>query len=332
MEHRIVLIGHGGIAKCYAGIIAGLPHAEVCGVVGRDSARAQAFAAEHGIAAWGTDVADVAARARATVAILCTPNGAHYVGVMEAAAAGLHCLCEKPLAIEPQQAGAMIAACRDRGLKLSVSYMRRFTDHVQRLRAAMEAGRLGRITVVDVVLKHFRSAAYYESWHGTSEMDGGGPFIQQGSHIIDMAVWLCGGYDRVLQATCFRTLHDIETEDHGYAVVSYRNGAIGMIEASTACVGVSQERIEVSGTLGSVMLDFNGVISCTVPGLLEEWNVGADPAGGDQLKLMNELVQDFLAAIEQDREPFVTGESAAAATALISEIYAAAGSIRTRPR
>jgi UDP-N-acetyl-2-amino-2-deoxyglucuronate dehydrogenase len=332
MKHRIVLIGHGGIAKSYAGILAGMPHAEVCGVVGRDSARAQAFAAEHGIAAWGTDVAEVAASAQATAAIVCTPNGAHYEGVMAAAAAGLHCLCEKPLAIEPEQADAMIAACRDRGVKLSVSYMRRFTEHVQRLRAAVEAGRLGRITVVDVTLKHFRPAAYYNSWHGTKSMDGGGPFIQQGSHIVDMAVWLCGGYDRVLQAACFRTMHEIETEDHGYAVVSYRNGAIGMIEASTACVGVSQERIELSGTLGSVMLDFNGIVACTVPGLMEELIAPAHAAGGDQLKLMGCLLADFLDAIEQDREPFITGESAAAATKLINDIYAAAGSIVARPR
>jgi predicted dehydrogenase len=321
-QHRFVLIGHGGIARSYVRIIKDMPSAEVCGVAGRNRAKVQAFADEHGIAVYGTNIGEVASRAQATAALICTPNGAHYEGVMAAAAEGLHILCEKPLAIDPQHQAEMIKACRNYGVKLSVSYMRRFTPHMQWLRAAMDEGLLGRISVVDVTIKHFRSAAYYDSWHGTKAMDGGGPFIQQGSHIIDLALWLCEGYDKVLNAACFRILHDnIETEDHGYAVLKYRNGAVGMITASTACVGVSKESIEVSGTRGTVVVNYNGIISCSIPELEEAIANLSNPDAVEQSKLMECLLTDFLHAIEEDRQPFITGESASMATELVMAIY-----------
>lgn len=322
-KHRFVLIGHGGIARLYTRIIADIPNAEVCGVVGRNSARAQAFAVEQGIAVWGTNVGEVASRAQATAVIICTPNGAHYEGVVAAAAAGLHILCEKPLAIEPRHQAEMIKACRNNGVKLSVSYMRRFSEHLQWLRDSMNEGLLGRITVVDVTIKHFRSAAYYNSWHGTMAMDGGGPFIQQGSHIIDLALWLCGGYDKLLNAACFRTLYEIETEDHGYAVLSYRNGAVGMITASTACVGMSKESIEVTGTKGTVVVNYNGIVSCSVPELDAAVANLSNPDAGEQSLLMERLLVDFMQAIDVDRQPFITGESASLATELVTAIYAA---------
>jgi len=328
-KHRILLIGCGVIAAAYARIIADLPNAVICGVVGRRLDRAQAFAENYGIPIAGTEIGEVAARTSATAAVVCTPNGAHYEGVMAAAAAGLHCLCEKPLAIDPKHQAEMIASCRDKGVKLSVGYMRRFSGHMHWLRSAMENGRLGRIAVVDVTIKHYREPSYYDSWHGTTAMDGGGPFIQQGSHIIDLALWLCGGFDRVEQAVRYRVLHEIEAEDHGYAVVAYRNGAIGSITASTACVGTSRESIEVSGTEGTIVVDYDGIIDCTVPGLRMELPIDTTEHD-DNLSLMSILLTDLLLAIEEDRQPFVTGESGAAATELVAAIYAAAGEPITR--
>lgn len=318
--HRFLLIGHGIIAERYAAVLKALPHAEVCGVVGRNAERAWAFADRHDIGVYGTDIREVAKRTKATAAIVCTPNGAHEAGVLAAAEAGLHCLCEKPLAIEPARQTAMITACRAAGVKLGVSYMRRFSPHFRWLKQAMDDGLLGEIMVVDVTLKHYRPPSYYESWHGTKATDGGGPFMQQGSHIIDMALYLCGGYERVVQAVAFRLRHDIETEDHGYAVVSYRNGAVGLIEASTACAGTGSESIEVTGALGTIRADFNGIVSSSVLGLEVPGFAAGDVDG-----LFHELLIDFTAAIEEDRDPHITGESASVATKCIREIYDIAG-------
>lgn len=321
-NHRIVLIGHGTISGAYLKAFASLPNNEIVGVVGRNEQRAEAFAKQHGIAVSGISLVEVASRANATAVVICTPNALHAEAVLSAAQQGLHCLCEKPLHISVAKQQEMIAACEQAGVKLAVSFMRRFTEHWQLIKQMMDDGKLGRIIAVDTTIKHYRTAAYYDSWHGTYEIDGGGPFIQQGSHIIDLAQWLCGGFQEVTDARLFRLVHDIETEDHGYAIVRYGNNAFGMITASTACAGMGHELIEISGTTGSLSADFNGFVSWSVPGmeqpLKQEGGIAAE-------SLFKRLAGDFLQSIEQNRPPFVDGVSAGVTTEFISHIYSKAG-------
>ncbi len=324
IKHRIILIGHGSISQKYVEALSRLKQAQIVGVVGRSEARARAYAESVGIGSWGIDLADVARRTSATAAIICTPNAAHYKGVMDAAKAGLHVLCEKPLHIDPDKQREMVQACEQRDLKLAVSYMRRFTPHIQFIKSFIEAGGLGPITVLDVALKHYRDAAYYDSWHGTKEIDGGGPFMQQGSHMIDLAGWLGGGFAEVLSANLFQIAHDIETEDHGYAVIRYQNGAVGLIEASTGCLGTGSDRIEVTGTKGSIVFDFSGIQSWHVPGA-EQPAAKREEEVHDVSELFLRLCTDFLLSIEQNRRPYVDGTQALAATELIASIYKKAG-------
>lgn len=321
-SHRIILIGHGNISEKYVSAAARCGEkAVLAGVVGRNADKCQGFAEGHGIPVWGTSIADVAERAGATLAVICTPNALHYEGVMEASRLGLHCLCEKPLDIEPERQREMVESCRRHGVKLGVSYMRRFIPHIQALKAWLESGQLGRIMVVDAVIKHFRPKEYYDSWHGTWELDGGGPFMQQGSHLLDMVLWLAGGYREVLSAQTFQAYHEIETEDHGYAMIRYGNGAVGMIEASTASAGMKKEYVEITGTKGTITADYDGIVSFRVPGVEEP----AWPEAKPNDELFVDLLDNFLTSVEDDREPFITGEAAALATELAVDIYAKAG-------
>jgi len=201
--------------------------------------------------------------------------------------------------------------------------MRRFTEHIRYIKGLIEQGELGKLQVVDAVLKHYRPQSYYATWHGTYEMDGGGPFIQQASHMIDLLLWLVGGYREVLDARLFQAAHDIETEDHGYACVAYKNGAIGMIEASTACTGMNQEYVAISGTKGSVVLDYNGIRHFQVEGVA---SAPEFPEVKTEL-LFRQLAGDFIRSIEQDADPFITGESAAHAVELVDAIYRKAGQV-----
>jgi predicted dehydrogenase len=322
IQQRIILIGHGNISEKYVAAIACFPEkAILAGVVGRNAEKCGRFAKEHGISVYGTSIVDVAERSRATAAVICTPNALHYEGVMEASRLGLHCLCEKPMDISPERQREMVQSCRDHNVRLGVSYMRRFIPHIRELKSWIDSGRLGRIMVVDAVIKHFRTKEYYDSWHGTWELDGGGPFMQQGSHLLDMVLWLAGGYREVLTARTFRAYHDIETEDHGYAVIRYGNGAVGMIEASTASTGLKKEYVEITGTLGSIKADYGGIIGFHVPGEEKpDW-----PAAKPNDELFVDLIEDFLAAIADEREPFISGEAAALSTELALAIYAKAG-------
>lgn len=321
-NHTFILIGHGVISHAYLKALSNIEGAEIIGVVGRNAERVKAFAEKNTISFYGIDLEDVATRSGATSAIICTPNALHFEGVMEAAKLGLHCLCEKPLHISPEKQIEMIESCRVNGVKLGVSYMRRFINHVRYIKELIDSGLLGRIMVADVIIKNYRDKKYYETWHGTKEYDGGGPFLQQGSHIVDMAQWLCGGYKEVLTAKRFQVYHDIETEDHGYAVIQYQNGAVGMIEASTVSIGMQEERIEISGTKGTIAANYKEITTFDVPGV-EKPNF--DPADSVNEQLFIKLVSNFIEAIDTDSCPFIDGESAKAATELVMAIYDKAG-------
>ncbi|MEK3835994.1 Gfo/Idh/MocA family protein [Paenibacillus sp. FSL R7-0128] len=320
MAQRILLVGHGSISRTYIEALDRLPEVVIAGVVGRSEERAAAFAKLHGIEVYGTSITEMAHRSAATAAVICTPNAAHYDHVLESAAAGLHCLCEKPLHIHPEQQKQMIEACRSQGVVLTVSYMRRYTEHWQLIKQIMDSGEMGRILSVDASIKHYRSSEYYHSWHGTYSEDGGGPFMQQGAHLIDLIQWLCGGYTEVLDAKTFRLLHSIETEDHGYAIVKYANGAIGMIQASTACTGMAREKIEISGTAGSISADFAGILDCSLPGRAVNTTAQANNP-----ELFARLCSDFLNACKTGANPLINADSAAITTRLILDIYKAAG-------
>jgi len=320
-EHRILLVGHGMISHRYVEAFGHIPNARIVGVVGRDETRASAYAQEKGIAYADTDLERAATMTKATAAVVCTPNAAHEPAVLTAASLGLHVLCEKPLHIDPAVQREMIERCQENGVKLTVSFMRRFTAHIQYVKGLLDRGELGKLQVADAVLKHYRPQSYYESWHGTYAMDGGGPFIQQASHMLDLVLWLIGEYREVLDARMFQAAHDIETEDHGYACVAYKNGAIGMIEASTACAGMEQEYLAISGTKGSVVLDFNGIRHFRVEGI-------DSPPEFPEVKtelLFRRLAEDFVRSIEHDADPFITGDSAAQAVELVDAIYRKAG-------
>ncbi|SFL06579.1 Predicted dehydrogenase [Paenibacillus sp. 1_12] len=293
-------------------------------MVGRDAEKVEAFASEFSIPFFGTQLNEVAKDAEATAAIICTPNGVHYENVMEASRLGLHCLCEKPLHISTEKQQEMIASCKEHGVKLAVSYMRRFASHLQFIKDIIDSGKLGRITVVDLSLKYFRPKEYYhDSWHGTKELDGGGSFIQQGSHIIDLALWFCGGYKDVIDSKMFQVYHEIKTEDHGYAIVQYQNGAIGMIQASTACAGLKKEWIEIiSGTNGTILANYSGILAFDVPGI--DLPVFAENESLNE-SLFEKLATDFVQAIEEDHLPFIDGDSARTTTELINAIYLKAG-------
>jgi len=319
--HRFVIIGPGYISRRYVERISTMQHASVAAVVGRNVDRTRRYAKQHGIPIYGTDLQTVVNEIRPQSAIICTPNALHHEGVIAAANLGLHCLCEKPLDVSRRGQHSMIDACRRNGVKLGVAYIHRFHNHLQYIENAINTGMLGDILVADATMKIYREPEYYtkSSWHGTRILDGGGAFIQQGSHMVDLVLWLAGDYQDVLEARRFTILHDIEVEDHGYAVIEFKNGAVGMIQASTACKGMTRQTIEISGSNGYLFCDLSNIIRCNIDGQTQQPEFEPDE------DLFSQLINDFIKAAETDREPFITGESAQAATELILDIYKKSG-------
>ena len=186
-----------------------------------------------------------------------TPSGAHQEPAVAAAKAGKHVIVEKPLEVTLKRCDAIIRACEDNGVTLSTVFPSRFHDASRELKRAIDAGRFGRLTLADAYVKWYRSQAYYDSgaWRGTWKLDGGGALMNQAIHSVDLLTWLMGPVVEVRAETATLAHERIEVEDTAVATVRFANGALGVIEASTAAYPGYLKRIEIHGSEGSAVLE-----------------------------------------------------------------------------
>jgi predicted dehydrogenase len=201
------------------------------------------------------DMHEMMQRHEAEVDVVCvlTETGLHAQHVIDLTQYRKHIVVEKPMALVIDDADAMIRACDVAGVKLFVVKQNRFNLPVQKLREAWEMGRFGKIVLGTVRVRWCRTQAYYDqdAWRGTWALDGG-VFANQASHHIDLLEWILGAPERVY-ATSRAALVDIETEDTGVAVIQFRNGAIGVVEATTAARPRDLEgSVSVLGERGTV--------------------------------------------------------------------------------
>src|SRR5690606_8725883 len=130
----------------------------------------------------------------------------------------------------------IIAACDKYNVRLGCIFQSRFSDDALLLRQAVEQGRFGKLVLGDASIKWFRSQAYYDSgaWRGTWKLDGGGALMNQGIHYVDLLQWLMGPVRSVVAQTALIGHTGLEVEDLATAMLEFENGAMGVIEASTA--------------------------------------------------------------------------------------------------
>lgn len=325
---QFVLMGVGSVGGIYVRALKDIPDAELVGVIDLVPEKLEVFAEEHTIAHKATDLKSMADQVDFDAVIVATPTGVHGECTEQAAALGKHVLCEKPLEITLEKIDDMIEACRDAGVTLGRSYQYRTATHNQAARAAIQAGKLGKIYIADAFLKWWRGQEYYDSsaWRGTWELDGGGPFIQQAAHTVDILVWLMGRPKKVTAWT--RTVaHNLKVEDMGHAIVEYENGAQGIIEASTVVKPGFPTRIEIHGEKGSIILGESEIIAWDVEGVeppaIERNNIitGATDPTGIGTKNHERIIRDFIQAIHEGREPMVDPASARTTSELIAAIY-----------
>lgn len=164
-----------------------------------------------------------------------TPSGYHAQHVIDIARRyQKHIIVEKPMALRLYDADEMIRACDEAGVRLFVVKQNRFNLPVMRVREALLEGRFGRVTMGTVRVRWRRDQAYYDQddWRGTWALDGG-VFSNQASHHIDLLEWMLGEPVSVMAKTA-TMLVNIEVEDTGVAIIRFKSGAIGVVEATTA--------------------------------------------------------------------------------------------------
>ena len=208
------IVGAGMVARYHARAIAETPGARLAAICRADASRADEAAAELGVPCEASLEA-LLERPDVDAVCLCTPSGLHAEQALAAARAGKHVLVEKPMALRLADADAMIAACRDAGVRLGVALQRRTDPASRALHDAIRAGELGSLVLGTATVPYFRPQSYYDSaaWRGTWSLDGGGALMNQGIHLVDLLLWLMGGEAEVVGASGGVAQHEIEVED-----------------------------------------------------------------------------------------------------------------------
>ncbi len=327
------VIGCGNIAPVHAQAVLDAPRAALRGFLGRSPARAEALGRRFGVP-WSVDAAEFLRRSDFAAVLIGTPSGTHAELGIRAAEAGKHVLVEKPIEVTLEKARALIAACRQNGVKLGVIFQSRFLPAVQILKRAVERGRLGRVYQADAYVKWYREPAYYASasWRGTYALDGGGALINQSIHTIDLLQYLAGPVATVF-GHAERLRHTtIEAEDTAVAVVKFASGAVGVIEGATSLRPGFARRLELHGEKGSVILEGNEIREWRVEGGGEEEQAlaqlaehDASDGAADPTRLdvsgHRRQVEDLIAAVREGRPPAVDGPEAIKALAIVLAMY-----------
>lgn len=340
MTIHIGLIGGGNISETHARAAHAISGVEIAAVHGTNGEKVGRLCREYG----GTPYQDFDSflnHRPMDLVILGSPSGLHAEQGIGAARSGLHVLTEKPIEINTARADALIEATKQAGVRLGVIFQDRTKPHIRQLKTWLDQGLLGRPLLVDARVKWYRPPEYYASsrWRGTLALDGGGALINQGVHTIDLLLWLLGDV-MCVQARAATLHHKIEAEDTAFATLEFANGALGNFYATTAAYPGYPRRVEITGTEGTVILEHDRIIaadlrnsqaageaSLSLAALSEcarDKNQSASLAAVSDFRGHQAVLEDFLAAIRQNRRPACDGVEGRRSIALVEAIYRAA--------
>ena len=335
-QYGLGVVGAGMIGRFHAEAIKGLDNAKLVAVCDEVGDRAEALAAKYEGTAF-SDLDKFLRDDRIDVVTIGTPSGLHGDLAIAAARAGKHVIVEKPIEITLDKIDRVLEAHDKAGTTVGGIFNMRYTDTARMFKEAVEAGRFGRLTFGMAYGPWWRDQAYYDKggWRGTWALDGGGAMMNQGIHTIDMLQWLMGPVKQV-QAYCKTLAHErIEVEDTASAAIEFANGAVGTIACTTSMWPGHFRIVEIAGSDGTVAMadekfffwKFRDEAEADdrvrskyveFPGV----SVGAsDPSAGVTADGHRANFADFLQALDEKREPPVSGAEARKSVAIILAIY-----------
>lgn len=325
---NMAIVGTGSIAGHFFKSIADLSNATVVGMCSSSSDRAASAREKYGVPVYH-DLETLLTEEEVDVVCICTASGQHLEPALTAAQHGKHIICEKPLEITSPRAEQIIDACQKHSVVLAGIFQNRYSKDYQDLKSAVEAGMLGKLLVGNAYIKWYRDDAYYASspWRGSMTGDGGAAFINQGIHTIDLLLNIMDDVDSVYAKTRTMT-HDIEGEDVGIALLEFKSGALGAIQASTSMWPGYPERLEVFGEKGSVIMEGGKITAWNIQGVVNktvEQSSGSPSGSSDPMAISYHLhrkqIGEILDNIRTGTTPKVDGQEAIKALRLINAIY-----------
>ena len=257
---RLGIIGVGNMGSGHAAnILAGkCPEIELTAVADRREARRQ----------WAKDTlpegtaifeegSDLIQSGLCDAVHICTPHYQHPTLAMEAFAAGLHVMCEKPAGVYTKAVREMNEAAEKSGKVFAMMFNQRTNCVYRKMHEMVHSGQLGELKRVNwIITDWYRTQIYYDSgdWRATWDGEGGGVLLNQCPHQLDLLQWICG-LPKTVQAFCQEgKWHDIEVEDDVTAYLQLANGATGVFVTTTGDAP-GTNRFEVTGTLGKLVCE-----------------------------------------------------------------------------
>lgn len=337
------IVGCGMISHFHAKAIGDIRGAKFVACCSNRLPSAEKLANAYGATAY-SNLEEMLADPAVDVVTICTPSGAHMEPAVAAAKAGKHVIVEKPLEVTLKRCDKIIQACEANGVVVSTIFPSRFHDSSQTLKTAIDAGKFGRLTMGDAYVKWFRTQQYYDSgaWRGTWELDGGGALMNQAIHSVDLLTWLMGPVSSITAQTTTLAHERIEVEDVAVATLNFENGALGVVEATTAAFPGMLKKIEIHGSTGSAVIEEEDIktwqfakmtakdkkIAARLETLTKTGGGAADPSAIGHAAHAHQF-RDVIKAIKTGSKPAIDGYEGRRSVEIILAIYQAAKSGKT---
>jgi myo-inositol 2-dehydrogenase / D-chiro-inositol 1-dehydrogenase len=335
---RVGLIGSQFVSSIHAEALQRCLTAELFAVASPSPDHAERFARRFGIPHWLTDYRDLLAMNEIDVVVIGTPNHLHCPITVDAAAAGKHVICEKPLCLNLSEADRMIGACRRAAVKLMYAEELCFAPKYVRLKQLLDSGALGTPVLLKQSEKHDGPHAPH-FWN--VEQSGGGVTMDMGCHAIEFFRWMLGR-PRILSvyAQLGTHVHGHKTigDDNALLILEFEGGVAALAEESWTKLGGMDDRAEVHGSQGVAYADLlhgNAIETYSAAG----YDYAIEKAGstrGWSFAVYEEAwnygfpqeFAHFIDCIRNDSPPLVTGEDGRAVLEAIFAAYASAGTGR----
>lgn len=342
---KTALVGCGKVGHTHAHALRDIPESVFTAVCDSNYDRAQQFGAQYGVKAF-RDAGEMVSQCGIQAVAVCTPHPAHAAPAIAAIQGGAHVIVEKPLASTLQDCDAILGAAHKAGVKTGMICQRRFYAPCQRIRRAIDEGKLGAPILGVVTMYGWRDEKYYaaDPWRGQWRAEGGGVLVNQSPHQLDLLQWYMGPIDELYGMWGNLNHSYIEVEDTALAVIRFKNGGFGNILVSNsqnpaiycrvyvhgkngASVGVQTDggAMFVAGMSGIAEPPINDLWK--VPGeedMLEQWQREDTNFFGkiEATEYYHQLqIQDFLRAILENRDAYISGEEGRKTVEIFTAIY-----------
>ncbi|WP_024286795.1 Gfo/Idh/MocA family protein [Cellulomonas sp. KRMCY2] len=229
---RAAIVGTGAVAHLHAQALAADPRIDLVAVSNRNASRRTAFADTYDVRGRYATHAELLAAETLDLVILCTPPDLHREQTLDAFAAGVNVLCEKPPALSLAELDDMQSAADASGLAFAIVFQQRTGTAAAHVKRLLDTGALGRPLLAQCQTLWLRQDDYYAvDWRGTWDGEGGGTTLGHGIHQMDLLAHLLGDWAEV-DARVWRLARDIEMEDASTAVIRFANGVVATAVSS----------------------------------------------------------------------------------------------------